>query len=38
VLIVSDFDPDGEEIAQSFARSLRDDFSISTIKPVKGSV
>jgi hypothetical protein len=35
VLIVSDFDPDGEEIAHSFARSMRDDFEISTVWPVK---
>ncbi len=35
VLIVSDFDPDGEEIAQSFARSLRDDFGIEDVHPIK---
>jgi hypothetical protein len=35
VLIVSDFDPDGEEIAQSFARSLRDDFNIDAVHPIK---
>jgi hypothetical protein len=34
VLILSDFDPDGEEIAQSFSRSMRDDFDV-TIQPVK---
>ena len=28
LLALSDFDPDGEEIAHSFARSLRDDFDI----------
>ncbi len=28
VLVVSDLDPDGEGIAESFARSLRDDFDI----------
>ena len=28
VLILSDFDPDGDEIAHSFARSLRDDFFV----------
>lgn len=28
LLIASDFDPDGEEIAESFARSIRDDFDI----------
>lgn len=35
LLMVSDFDPDGEEIAHSFARSLRDDFGIEQIHPVK---
>jgi ParB/RepB/Spo0J family partition protein len=35
VLIVSDHDPDGEEIAQSFARSMRDDFGIDQIHPIK---
>jgi len=29
ILILSDFDPDGEQIAASFSRSLRDDFGIS---------
>lgn len=28
LLIASDFDPDGEEIAESFARSIRDDFDV----------
>ena len=28
LLLLSDFDPDGEGIAQSFTRSLRDDFGI----------
>ena len=35
ILIASDFDPDGEEIARSFARSMRDDFGISDIHPHK---
>ena len=35
VLLVSDFDPDGEEIAKSFARSMRDDFSVNEIHPIK---
>lgn len=35
MLIVADFDPDGEEIAQSLARSLRDDFGIQKIDPIK---
>ena len=34
-LMLSDFDPDGEEIAHSFARSLRDDFGIEEIEPIK---
>ena len=35
LLIISDFDPDGEVIAESFARSMRDDFGIEKIYPVK---
>ena len=35
LLMLSDFDPDGEEIVHSFARSLRDDFDITAIEPVK---
>jgi ParB/Sulfiredoxin domain len=35
LLLVSDFDPDGEEIAHSFARSMRDDFGIARIHPIK---
>ena len=35
LLIISDLDPDGQEIAQSFARSLRDDFGISAIFPIQ---
>ncbi|MCD6303579.1 MAG: ParB N-terminal domain-containing protein [Planctomycetes bacterium] len=35
LLVVSDFDPDGEEIAHSAARSLRDDFGVDRIEPVK---
>ncbi len=35
LLMLSDHDPDGEEIAQSFARSMRDDFGIEDIHPVK---
>lgn len=34
-LILSDLDPDGDEIAQSFARSMRDDFGIEKIYPIK---
>ncbi len=35
LLFVSDFDPEGEDIAHSFARSMRDDFDIEAIHPVK---
>lgn len=35
ILAVSDFDPDGEAIAHSFARSMRDDFGIGKIEPIK---
>lgn len=35
LLMLTDFDPDGEEIASSFARSLRDDFGIKDIHAVK---
>jgi ParB-like chromosome segregation protein Spo0J len=35
LLVLSDFDPDGEEIAHSFARSLRDDFGARNIVPIK---
>jgi hypothetical protein len=35
LLMLSDHNPDGEEIAQSFARSMRDDFGIEDIHPIK---
>jgi hypothetical protein len=35
LLIVSDFDPDGESIAESFARSIRDDFGVRKVRPIK---
>ncbi len=35
LLIASDFDPDGEEIAESFARSIRDDFDIEGVTASK---
>lgn len=35
VLILSDHDPDGEAIAESFARSMRDDFGIGDIVPIR---
>jgi hypothetical protein len=35
LLILTDHDPDGDEIAQSFCRSMRDDFGIENIHPVR---
>lgn len=35
LLMLTDFDPDGEEIAASFARSLRDDFGLTDILAMK---
>src|SRR5579871_1789829 len=35
LLVLSDFDPEGEDIAESFARSMRDDFGIKRIVPIK---
>lgn len=35
LLIVSDFDPDGESICESFARSMRDDFEIENVHAIK---
>ncbi len=35
LLMLTDFDPDGEEIAASFARSLRDDFGVQDIHAIK---
>jgi hypothetical protein len=35
LLALSDFDPEGEDIAHSFARSMRDDFGVEAIKPLK---
>lgn len=32
LLILSDFDPDGEQIAACFPRSMRDDFGLTNIK------
>src|SRR5262249_28777194 len=31
VLVLSDFDPEGEDIPHSFARSMRDDFGITNV-------
>jgi hypothetical protein len=35
LLVLSDFDPEGEDIPHSFARSMRDDFGIDDIVPIK---
>lgn len=35
LLVASDFDPDGESICESFARSMRDDFNIHKIHAIK---
>ena len=35
LLMLTDFDPDGDEIAATFAKSLRDDFGIQEIRPIK---
>ena len=38
LLVLSDLDPDGEEICHSFARSMRDDFGIGGIEAVKVAI
>ena len=38
VLLLSDFDPDGEEISHSFARSLRDDFNLSEVRAIQVAI
>lgn len=38
LIMLSDFDPDGEAIAQSFVRSLRDDFGIENAQAVKAAL
>ncbi len=35
LLVLSDFDPEGEDIPHSFARSMRDDFRIRSIDFIK---
>ena len=35
LLMLTDFDPDGEQIAASFARSMRDDFALIDVHAVK---
>ncbi len=38
IIFLSDFDPEGEDIAHSFARSMRDDFKIENIVPIKAAL
>lgn len=38
VIFVTDFDPEGESIAESFARSLRDDFEVDRVRPIKAAL
>jgi hypothetical protein len=35
ILVLSDFDPEGEDVARSFAQSMRDDFGIASVTAVK---
>ena len=35
LVALTDFDPEGEDIAHSFARSMRDDFGIDSVVPIK---
>lgn len=35
LFMLSDLDPDGDEISHSFARSMRDDFGIENIHPIR---
>jgi hypothetical protein len=35
LLVLSDFDPEGEDIGRAFAQSMRDDFGITNIVPIK---
>jgi hypothetical protein len=35
LLALGDFDPEGEDIAHSFARSMRDDFGVVEVEPIK---
>jgi len=35
LLMLTDFDPDGDEIAASFARSMRDDLGVRNVHPIK---
>src|SRR5262249_18570975 len=35
ILFLTDHDPEGEDIGPSFARSMRDDFGLTKVTPVK---
>jgi hypothetical protein len=35
LLVLTDFDPEGEDIGRAFAQSMRDDFGIPNIVPIK---
>ncbi len=35
LLFLSDFDPEGDDIAHSFVRSIRDDFDVANVEAVK---
>lgn len=35
LLMLTDFDPDGDQIASSFGQSMRDDFKITNVKAIK---
>jgi hypothetical protein len=35
LLVLSDFDPEGEDIPRSFARSMRDDFGVQNVVAIK---
>ena len=38
LIVLTDFDPDGQEIAQSVARSIRDDFEVGRIEPIRAAI
>ena len=38
LIVASDFDPAGECIAESFCRSMRDDFGVEDIVPIKAAL
>lgn len=38
LIFLTDFDPDGEQIASSFARSMRDEFGIHGVVPYKAGL